>query len=198
MSEIPVGLCQCGCGQTTQIAQWSRAARGWVKGQPKRYVMGHNNRGNFGNPITSDSWREEDRGFRTPCHIWQRCVQANGYGRTCLQGRVMYAHRAAWIVANGPIPEGRVIDHECFQPACVNPEHLRLATRAENAQHRSRFPSWASSKHRGVCWVKRLRKWQAFCTIEGRYIDLGRYDSEEEAAAVASDYRAAHMPFASV
>lgn len=146
----------------------------------------------------SEKWREEDRGFATPCWIWQRCKQANGYGRVSYRGKSTYAHRVAWQEANGPIPTGKVIDHMCSQRDCVNPDHLRLATRQENTQHRSKFPAWASSKYRGVSWVKRLRRWQAFCTIDGRFIDLGRFDSEEEAAQVASDYRAAHMPFALV
>lgn len=39
------GLCECGCGQQAPIAQWSNTARGWEKGQPKRFVAGHNRRG---------------------------------------------------------------------------------------------------------------------------------------------------------
>jgi hypothetical protein len=37
----PYGYCQCGCGQKTAIADQTRSARGWVKGEPKRYVLGH-------------------------------------------------------------------------------------------------------------------------------------------------------------
>lgn len=42
-SSIPTGLCQCGCGEKTKNAEQTRAARGWIKGQPKRYVVGHFN-----------------------------------------------------------------------------------------------------------------------------------------------------------
>ena len=35
------GLCGCGCGQPTRLAEQTRTARGWVKGQPKRFVQGH-------------------------------------------------------------------------------------------------------------------------------------------------------------
>jgi hypothetical protein len=41
-STIPLGLCQCGCGQATKVATRTRRARGDFKGQPQRYVLGHN------------------------------------------------------------------------------------------------------------------------------------------------------------
>lgn len=42
--QEPTGLCGCGCGQRTDIATVNHATRGWVKGQPKRFVHGHNAR----------------------------------------------------------------------------------------------------------------------------------------------------------
>jgi hypothetical protein len=40
-SQIPAGRCHCGCGQLAPIAKHSHAAKGWVKGQPLRFVRGH-------------------------------------------------------------------------------------------------------------------------------------------------------------
>lgn len=42
------GLCECGCGDQTSIAPYTRSERGWVKGQPKKYIHGHQRRKNFG------------------------------------------------------------------------------------------------------------------------------------------------------
>jgi len=39
--EIPVGLCQCGCGLPAPIASKTCTARGCIKGQPIRYIKGH-------------------------------------------------------------------------------------------------------------------------------------------------------------
>lgn len=58
----------------------------------------------------------------------------NGYGSQwdpeaqCVD----YAHRLAWRKARGPIPEGMEIMHDCDNPPCVNIDHLRLGTHAEN------------------------------------------------------------------
>lgn len=41
VTSIPHGQCQCGCGQTAPLAPFSYAPRGWVKGQPLRFVKGH-------------------------------------------------------------------------------------------------------------------------------------------------------------
>lgn len=38
----PVGICACGCGQPTKIAAQTKTAQGWRKGEPVRYVAGHN------------------------------------------------------------------------------------------------------------------------------------------------------------
>ncbi len=47
-------------------------------------------------------------------------------------GKNVLAHRVAWMLANGPIPEGLVIDHLCRVRECVNVKHMRLLTRGEN------------------------------------------------------------------
>jgi hypothetical protein len=44
------------------------------------------------------------------------------------------AHRAAWVHRFGQIPDGMVVDHTCHTRRCVNPDHLRLLTRGENAR----------------------------------------------------------------
>lgn len=44
MTDIPIGCCQCGCGQKTRISPQNSAEKGWVKGQPVRFITGHNAR----------------------------------------------------------------------------------------------------------------------------------------------------------
>lgn len=70
------------------------------------------------------------------CWQWQGTLSAEGYGRS--HGKFgdkveTWAHRCAYAAAHGPIPAGMTVDHLCFNPGCVNPEHLRLLTNSENA-----------------------------------------------------------------
>lgn len=55
-----------------------------------------------------------------------------GYRSFNAEGKQHYAHRWMWEYAYGPIPDRHDIDHLCRNRACVNPYHLRTATRSEN------------------------------------------------------------------
>lgn len=66
------------------------------------------------------------------CMRWTGAHVANGYGQIRYDGRVVYAHRVAYELMRGPIPEGLYIDHLCRVRDCVNPEHLEPVTHKEN------------------------------------------------------------------
>lgn len=75
-------------------------------------------------------WRFVARTDIDSCWLWQGGTE-NGYGRFWVKGHVL-AHRYAWIVTYGPIPDGGCVLHACDNPPCCNPHHLFLGTMADN------------------------------------------------------------------
>ena len=110
-------LCECGCGQPTLSATYDYPARDVVKGQPMRYIHGHNTR-RFNPGYSVD--------IKTGCWVWTGAIDNKGYGRT--PGNAL-AHREQYVERFGPIPRGRVLHHTCRNRRCVNPFHLQPLTR---------------------------------------------------------------------
>lgn len=124
------------------------------------------------------------------CIIWTggRC-RSGQYGSMWHQGRTKRAHRVAWELANGPIPHGLVIDHKCHVFLCVNPAHLRLATRKQNRENIEGASKGSSTGILGVFRFKNSRKFVAQVAHNGKTHHLGAFDTAEEAGEAAKAKR---------
>lgn len=92
-----------------------------------------------GTPMYGKSLRERLEAYldkSNDCWIWTAGTTRNGYGtmRISTHGRRRQegAHRIAWLVFRGPIPDGLIVCHKCDNPPCCNPDHLFLGTYQDN------------------------------------------------------------------
>lgn len=123
------------------------------------------------------------------CIIWLGADNGHGYGRINHDGRMQQAHRAAWELAHGPIGSDQLLDHTCGVRACVNVDHLRVATKSQNGQHRTRSTSGNASGHRNVYRYRQTGKWFVSMTKNGQAHYFGSYADIEDAANVARQKR---------
>lgn len=79
-----------------------------------------------------------DNMVETPdgCWEWTRYRNKDGYGQARLNGSEELAHRHAWTLTFGPIPDGLCVLHHCDNPPCCNPAHLYCGTQKNNAEDR--------------------------------------------------------------
>ena len=85
------------------------------------------------------------------CLVWTSTRRPDGYGVVNVRGRVVRAHRLAWEIVHGPIPDGLDVLHGCDNPPCCAIEHLRLGSDQDNTDDkmergRQRKP-WTERTH---------------------------------------------------
>jgi hypothetical protein len=125
------GKCFCGCGELAPISKKTNNRLGYIKGRPLRYI--HNHHGRSSIPWQERFWALVDKsGGPEACWPWKSSVYKNEYAHFETDEGQYGAHRIAWAIANGAIPEDLWVLHKCDTPACVNPGHLWLGTRQDN------------------------------------------------------------------
>lgn len=129
------------------------------------------------------------------CWLWAGYRDRRGYGTFNVGRTPKKAHRVAYELVKGPIPAGLVIDHRCWNPPCVNPDHLRAVTPAANSANKnpkgrkkrainlSLRPDTPWFPVGGVSWDSERRMWRVKLTLNGTYHWGGRFADREDAEA---------------
>lgn len=79
-----------------------------------------------------DFWARVQRGNPDSCWPWLGPKMKSGYGQATISRRHTTAHRLAFELTNGAIPEGLNVLHRCDNRICCNPNHHFLGTQKDN------------------------------------------------------------------
>ena len=106
-----------------------------------------------------------------------------GYAARWKNGRWAFMHREILQPS-----KGKIVDHKNHNKLDNTRDNLRACTRQENMQNKAKQRG-TSSRFKGVSYCKRRRKWRADLYWNGKYLSLGYFDEEVQAAR-AYDHKA--------
>lgn len=92
-----------------------------------------------------------------------------GYGSMRVEGVRTKAHRWAYMVANGPIPDDLIVRHKCDNRACINADHLELGTYADNGNDMSvRGRSLFGTRHKKAKFTEETARYALIQMAAGK------------------------------
>lgn len=108
-----------------------------------------------------------------PCWVWTATRDEWGYGKIGYPEpgvrKMVFAHRAAWEMENGPIPDGLLVLHRCDNPPCIRGSHLFLGTPAQNMADKV-----AKGRHPSKITLQQAANIRARVACGDRQSDLAR------------------------
>ena len=112
---------------------------------------------------------------------WSRSVNSRGYMHVSINRKTYLVHRLIWILCNGDIPDGLMIDHINRNKLDNRIENLRPVSRRLNSSNhgiktRSGYP--------GVWWYDRCKTWLVRIQVNKKTIYLGYYKDLDVAIAI--------------
>lgn len=123
------------------------------------------------------------RDAATGCLVWHGALCRKGYARLKVDDRHVSVHRYVWEREYGPIPAEMVVDHTCYNRACLEISHLRVTSSMKNTWNRSGPTSASSSGIRNV--YPRRGKYYVAIKRDGVMHNFGTFVDIEDAARVA-------------
>lgn len=119
----------------------------------------------------------------TGCIEWIGNRRPDGYGRMHINGMDTAAHRAAWMLFRGEIPEAMFVCHHCDNPGCVNVEHLYIGTPQDNMDDMVRRGRDAAKKYPDK-WPRILQKMHSVTKVHKGDLNPNARITATDAAAI--------------
>jgi len=129
------------------------------------------------------------------CHVWGHCLDTGGYGSAWFRKRLWRAHRVAWMIHFGAIPDGLCVLHRCDNRACVSPRHLFIGSHADNMADMKRKGRSVDDHHNCKLTADDVRKIKEMVSRGSRTGDLARYFDVDVSTIsnIKSGYRWGHV-----
>jgi len=128
---------------------------------------------NISEKVVQRFWSKVDISMEDECWEWKAGFYRDGYGGFHILNKSFKAHRVAWMIIHGEIPDGLCVCHKCDNKRCVNPEHLFLGTITDN--------------NRDMVQKKRQNHAHRFKKSEIRKI-LAKYQRGYSIGSIANEY----------
>ena len=126
------------------------------------------------------------------CWEWGAGKVLDGYGHFSIAGMAQKAHRVAYQLYVGEIPEGMCVCHHCDNPGCVNPSHLFLGTNADNIRDRE-------NKVRGVRPMNAGEKHGHSKLTEAQVIEIrAKHSSGARVVDLAKEFGVVHQTISKI
>lgn len=101
-------------------------------------------------PIEERFWEKVDKRGGLDCWLWKAGRHEQGYGQIKVKGKTLLAHRVAYQLRYGELPEGHCVLHDCDNPPCCNPAHLFSGTQNDNVQDKTKKERQACRESHGM------------------------------------------------
>ena len=92
----------------------------------------------------------------TECHIWIASKNKTGHGMFSVFGRTIPSSRFAFMMFRGEVANHEVVTQTCFNPSCVNPDHLELSSKRKIGKRLTIHPAQLVTG--SINFLNRLKK----------------------------------------
>lgn len=126
-------------------------------------------------------WAQVEQSAPDECWEWQgprSLARKWHYGRFGLKKKRYPAHRIAYLLTHGEVPDDLFVCHTCDNPPCCNPQHLFLGTATDNAADRhvkGREPRGDAHPNSALTAEQRELAIELFSTGQVTYAMLASY-----------------------